>query len=236
LKPKIFVGTLHTCEGDFSECTRMIKDQVDVEVTHFVVSGQPEKAAHNTLWNAWNDVKDKYGLFIKVDADTVVRDVSTFSLIWAQFQAEPRLTGIQAPLHDYMTDGLINGLNCSSPKVIYSPTLDGLYCDRGVDSGHDLVYRNGQLPAGLVPAGFHCHRSTEEQAFHYGLHRALKNQVENMARVKSAWVKGRDRIRGMALIGQLMAPYFSRDNHNYSDPLFQQMFNEAQSSYDSWIP
>lgn len=234
MKPRIFVGTLYVCEGDYLECSRIIKAQKDVHVTHHIVVGMQEKAAHNALWDAWNSAKFDHDLFIKVDADTVVRDETTFSKIWSLFDAEPRLTGIQAPLHDYMTDDLIFGLNVSSPKVIYAPSLNGLYCDRGVDSGHDVVFRTDKLPPELVPAGYHCHYSTEMQAFHYGVHRSLKNQHDTMAKVRKAWKKSKDRVRGFALFGEAMASQFSNENHNYEDLFFQHSFDVAKKSYDEW--
>jgi hypothetical protein len=229
--PRVFVGTLYCKEGDFQEHCKMISLQRDVNISHHVIADLPEKDAHNSLWDAWNRSKTEYDLFVKIDADTVLRDEETIKRIWALFEGNPRLTGIQAPLHDYMTDGLINGLNCFSPKVIFNPTNDGLYCDRGVDTGHDQVLRQGQLPPELEPAGYHCHHATDKQAFHYGLHRALKGQADIMLRVQKAWLTHRDRIRGLALAGTAAAPYLW--NHNYNDPEFESEYQRLVKEFDA---
>jgi hypothetical protein len=75
---------------------------------------------------------------------------------------------------------------------------------------------------------------TDQQAFHYGVHRSLKGQHENVRRVKSAWLKHRDRARGFALIGSMVSHQFSKDlKFNYSDSRFVEAFQHADQHYDS---
>jgi hypothetical protein len=234
--PAIFVGTMYSGEGDFSQCCEAISNQTGVIVSHAVIADLPEKEAHNQLWQAWRDNKDTHDLFVKIDADTVLRTPETLRQIYDQFAKNPRVTGFQAPLHDYMTDGHINGLNAFSPKVIFNDTRDNLYCDRAVDTGHDIVLREKDLPIELVPAGLHCHHATEVQSFHYGVHRMLKGQTVTMDQVFNAWVKHRDRVRLFALVGAHMAPRFSSNRRcNYEDLEFQQAFDEATSRYDELV-
>ena len=230
--PKIFVGTLYCNEGDFVESCRLISMQQNVNITHHIVENMPEKEAHNSLWTAWNSVKDNYNLFIKIDADTVLCNENTISEIWKLFEGNSTLTGVQAPLIDYMTNSFINGLNCFSPKVIFNPSKDNLYCDRGVDVGNTNMLRKGQLPKELEPAGKHCFYANEKQAFHYGVHRALKNQREIIDLVHSAWMKNLDRIRGMALAGAKQVKNGSLLAHNYSDPQFENAYNECLRKYN----
>jgi len=231
MTPRVFIGTLYCREGDFEESSRLITVQEHVAITHHIIANLPEKDAHNILWNVWNSCKSEYDLFIKVDADTVLRDEFTVSRIWQLFAADPRVTAVQAPLFDYMTNSMINGLNCFSPRVIFNPSRDGLYCDRGVDTGHELVLRQGQLPKELEPAGLHCFHASEKQAFHYGVHRALKNQNDIIERVKIAWTKLADRTRGMALVGAQQVT-MGLHTHNYGDPEFERAFEECLRRYD----
>src|SRR6478609_159124 len=231
--PVIFVGTMHCGEGDFKECCKAIAAQRGVAITHTVIANQPEREAHNRLWQSWRDCKDSHDVFVKVDADTVLRSPDTLRLIYDQFKNDARVTGLQAPLHDYMTDGHINALNAFSPRVAFNDTKDDLYCDRAVDTGHDLVLREKLLPLDLVPAGNHCHFSSEIQAFHYGVHRMLKGQVNVMDRVFNAWSKHQDRVRLFALIGAHMANRFANNRrYNYTDPELVTSFDEATSRFD----
>lgn len=232
-RPRIFVGTMHACEGDFQMCIDMIRAQKDVIVNHFIVSGLREKEAHNALWRAWRAAQDSNDLFVKVDADTVLASPHTLSQIWQLFAANSRLTSVQAPLHDYMTNGFINGLNAFSPKVIFNDTQDELYCDR-VDTGHDIRIQSNEVPDCLKPAGLHCFHANDRQAFHYGVHRALKGQREVLARVRDAW--NGDRIRAFALIGAQMSPRFVQNRRfNYNDDEFQQAYEEAMTKYNQLV-
>lgn len=234
--PRIFVGTMHCGEGDFAECCKALAGQQGVEVTHVIIADLPEKEAHNRLWQAWRDAKTDHELFVKVDADTVLRSPDTLRVIHKQFSQDPRVTGLQAPLHDYMIDGHINGLNAFSPRVVFNDTKDDLFCDRAVDTGHDIVLREKLLPLDLVPAGYHCHHASEIQGFHYGIHRMLKGQVVTLDKVFNAWIVHRDRVRLFALVGAHMSTRFMNDRrYNYSDPELKAAYEEAVSRYDELV-
>lgn len=234
--PSVFVGTMFCGEGDFDECCKAITGQRGIAVTHVVIANQPEKEAHNLLWQAWRDAQSTHDVFVKVDADTVLRSPDTLRLIYDQFAGDPRVTGLQAPLHDYMTDGHINGLNAFSPRVTFNDTRDDLYCDRAVDTGHELVLREKLLPLDLVPAGNHCHFASDLQSFHYGVHRMLKGQVGTMDRVFNAWKRHRDRTRLFALVGAHMANRFvGNRRYNYTDQLLKEAYDEAVVRYNELV-
>jgi hypothetical protein len=232
IEPRIFVGTMHSGEGDFQECIDMIRKQKSVCITHILISGLPEKEAHNALWHAWRTHKNEHDLFVKVDADTILIDEGVLARIWRLYATNPRLTGVQAPLYDHMTDGPINGLNSFHPRVVFNDTQDDLYCDRRVDTNHDIVMRDETLPADLRPAGLHCTLANDRQAFHYGLHRALKNQAHIIARVHAAYERQRDRIRRFVLLGAAAAHNFeSGRKFNYQDPEFESAFALASQEF-----
>ena len=233
--PKIFVGTLHSDEADYSACLEMLQKQQNVEVTHHVVSGLSEIDAHNELWNEWRKHQQTHDFFVKVDADTVLRSDTTLSEINNEFLKNPDATGLQAPLHDYMTNELIDGLNAYRSIVTFNNTNDSLYCDRAVTINNSYVIRTN-LSSELVPAGFHCHHANELQGFHYGVHRMMKGQKDNVHKVIVAWDANRDRTRGFAMIGGLMAGRFFKDRRfNYTDVEFKAAYDEANSRYDEFM-
>jgi len=226
---------MYTQEGEFEGCLKQIRGQKGVIVAHVIISGLREKEAHNALWHAWRHQGSSHDVFVKVDADTVLASPNTLADIAALFKANPRVTGLQAPLQDYMTDSLINGLNAFSTKVVFNDTQDELYCDRQVDTNHDIVLREKDLPASLIPAGFHCWNSTDQQAFHYGVHRTLKGQKATIEKLQAAWERDHDQARAYALIGVRLAHRFATSRKfNYGDELFQATFEEAQRSYDEF--
>lgn len=232
---KVFVGTMSCGEGDFLACCQAIASQRGVQVEHLVIENLPEKEAHNKLWSEWRNRQRDFDLFVKVDADTVLVKDDILSQVMSIMENEPRITGIQAPLHDYFTDGFINGLNCFSPKVTFQDSADDLFCDRQVDVGHDIVMGSTQVPLTLQPAGLHCHQTTEIQAFHFGVHRALKNQHHILERVKRAWLQHKDKMRALVILGAQFSGQFAKTRRfNYGDKELLDMFDRAVSSYDGF--
>lgn len=222
-------------EGDFEQSSRAVHQQQGVSITHHIVEGLNEKDAHNSLWTAWREARGNHDLFVKVDADTVLRSDTTLLEIWDQFQKNSRVTGMQAPLHDYMTDDLLNGLNVCSSRVVFEETKDKLYCDRVTEVGQDIVLREVDLPLALVPVGFHCHHANERQAFHFGVHRALKNQHDVLNKVHHAWMNYDDRVRAFALIGARMASSFTTHRFNYCDDEFNAAFAATAANFDTLV-
>lgn len=234
MKPRIFIGTMYCGEGDYRACCEAIQQQEDVTVHQTVISNLDEKTAHNALWNAWRSERQTFDMFVKVDADTVLAHPKVLLSFWNMMQSNSRITGIQAPLLDYFTDGFINGLNCFSPKVTFLTTTDELYCDR-VDVDHDIVIKSKDVIDELKPAGYHCYQASELQSFHYGIHRKLKNQHQIINLVRSAWNRLRDRNRGFALLGAEVASNFAGGGFNYTDQKLLEAFKATHHRYDDLI-
>lgn len=234
--PKVWIGTMFCDEGDFAKSKESITNQAGVDVRHHVIVHMPEKEAHNALWRAWREFRDKnpQAIFVKVDADTVLRHKQVLSTIVDIFANNARVTGIQCPLDDYFTGGHINGLNCFGPKVIFNDTGDDLFCDRNVDVNHDVVLRAPDLPESLTPAAKHCMHATPTQAFHFGLHRMLKGQYHVIDQVRSMWKVHGDKIRGMALLGAKNAHTVGR-RFNYTDRDFVLLSYEVNKNYHKLI-
>lgn len=233
--PKVFVGTMRAGEGDFDKCCESVGSQQGVDVEQVIISGFSEKEAHNVLWEKWNAVKHEFDMFVKVDADTTLANNRTLQSFWELIQSNPRTTGIQAPLLDFFTDGYINGLNCFSPKVVFTTTKDPLYCDRGVESNHDIVISSQNVPNTLRPAGYHCYLATEKQAFRFGLHRKLKNQTGIISLTMNAFLRTNSKLRGFALVGAHVAESVGRGNVSYDNERFEQAFKAASKRYDELI-
>lgn len=219
--PRIFVGTLECGEAEFDDCCTAIRSQTDVHVVHHVVSNQPEHEAHGRLWNAWTQAKDDFDLFVKVDADTVLCRRTALAEI-AHLFSDPDVTGVQIQLHDYFTDQLISGLNAFSPAVAFRQASSRLFADHA-DFNHKRVLK-GSLVAHLAPIGWHCRNPHPRQAFHFGLHRALKKQQDILGRCARAWLGNRDEPRSWALLGAMAAGWRLRKHFDYGDARFEQAF------------
>lgn len=218
---RVFVGTLACGEAELPECRAAVAAQKGVSVTHHVIENLAELPAHNALWSAWSDAKVAHDLFVKIDADTVLARDTALAEIAALF-ADPDVTGAQILLHDYFTDRLIGGLNCFSRDVIFRQGTDRLFTDR-VDAGHRKVLK-GEPVRHLAPIGWHCRNPHPRQAFHFGLHRALKKQDDIVARCAQLWLLERDEARGWALAGALSVGWRLRRHFDYGDTRFESAF------------
>lgn len=222
--PRIFVGTLCCGEGDYDDCVNSVLRQSNVIVEHVIIRDLPEQEAHNELYVLWTLIKQSFDAFVKVDADTVLAHDNVLASYANMLSDNSRVTGIQAPLHDYFTDDMINGLNCYTPSVVFSSS-PVLYCDR-TDTNHDIVLKAKDVVSELKPAGYHCHKASDVQAFHFGYHRGLKNQHDVMNRVILAWQKHKDHKRALAIAG-FNAAKTCTHNADYSSVEFKEMFDIA---------
>ena len=224
--PRIFVGTLHVDEAEFDACKAALAAQVDVRVTHHVISGLPELEAHNSLWSTWNGVKTEFDLFVKIDADTVLMHEDALICVWRLFEHDCDVTGPQIPILDYYTDRLIVGLNCFTPTVIFTPAQSRLHCDR-VDTNHKKVLRDEQV-TDLTPIAWHGQEPALEQAFHFGLHRGRKKQWGLLSKVAVAWLEKGGAGRLWALAGAHAASRWWPHRTDYKSTAFRRRFDRAQ--------
>ena len=223
--PRIFVGTMYSGEAEFDLCCEAVANQSGVQVTHHVISHMPEMEAHNELWVSWEKVKSEYDLFAKIDADTVLISEYALQSVWNLFSQNSRVTGAQILLHDYFTDKLIAGLNFFSPKVEFSYSTNRLLPDR-VDKNHDIILKGDEV-SHLSPIGWHCKAPNSKQAFHFGLHRALKRQDDVIEALSKAWLVYKDDARAWAISGVLAANFWMRKSFDYDNERFS-------LAYEKW--
>lgn len=240
------MGTLACGEGDFAACVTMIRSQRSVEVEHVVILDRPEPEAHSELWQLFDSAKADFTCLVKVDADTVLATNDALSQICTLFEKIPRLTGLQLPLHDQFTGHLIAGLNAFRPGVRFRTDVDPLFCDR-VDSGHDVVLKcrpahveafadevavasGERIVVPDIPIGFHCHSANLRQAFHFGLHRALKRQHNIIETVAEAHRRAPDPLREAVIAGAAAARNFA-GGASYTDVEFKHAFARFEASH-----
>lgn len=217
-KKKVLVTTLECGEADFQRCVDAIKAQKNVILVHQVISSFSEKEAHEKLIESWNAQLKAFNAFVKIDADTVLRhDTIIEKTVDLMLLHEAAAT--QSPLHDFFTDGPINGLNCYAPsKNTFGNAVNELYCDRSITHNAIVLYGKN-MSEDINPAGDHCKYCNEFQAFHFGVHRGMKSQENTMRLVKRAYEKLGDIRRAMALEGFRLASEFKTNKlgFNYRD-------------------
>src|SRR5207244_7805729 len=88
---------------------------------------------------------------------------------------------------------------------------------------HGVVLK-GEPVRRLAPIGWHCRAPHPCQAFHFGRHRALKEQEAMIARCAGVWLVERDDARAWALAGAMSAGAL-RHHVDYGDAGFQAAFS-----------
>jgi len=232
---RVWVGTMYSGESEYEDSKRSVSQQTGVDISHFLIEGKSEHDAAVLLYSTWESLKSNYDFFVQVDADTILRHPRVIEQMYHSIKDSHEYTSVQAPLHDFLTDSHIMGLNGYMPSIRWvTDTTDKLYTDR-CHVGN--ITKISGLPESLIPAGLHASQPTDMQAYHFGVHRGLKNQIGRREQVFSAWCRsGYDMKRGLALLGfHDSKKYYMNGGFNYIDSLFITRFQFVKSNYENLI-
>ncbi|WP_136810720.1 hypothetical protein [Desulfosediminicola flagellatus] len=237
---KIFVGVLHTYENEYERCMQCIKRQIDCDFEIFEFHNLKNKQAHDALYSTFMDMSDEFEIMIKVDADMVLTRDTYFKEVSHVFQENPLVDRVYVAVHDYFTDRLIMGLNAFRNTVKWEKNnKEDLFVDiRPI--AHGIKIKDFE---NLAPAAWHCPDSSPFQAFHFGVHKAIKaiqpgravlhsaggaRHWSNIAALKSAFEQKYDISRGYALLGAeygLRAQIYP-ENLDYDDETLHRQFEK----------
>lgn len=168
--PRILIGTLHVDENEFDACKRALAEQTYTNRVHHVISGQPNAEAHRQLYRYIMENRDNYDLFIKLDADMVLRTPQTLAQIVKEFEKAPDLDHAVFLVHDWISGLSIIGMHVFSNRVSWNITEEQLFVDPDPQRpGQKKVFT--QSPS---PVANHSPDPTPAQAFRFGVHRSSK--------------------------------------------------------------
>lgn len=168
--PRILIGTLHVDENEFDACKEALSAQTYTSRVHHVISGQPNAEAHRQLYRHFMDNRDDYELFIKLDADMVLRTPQTLAQIVGEFEKAPDLDHAVFLVHDWISDLSIIGMHVFSNRVSWDMTDEQLFVDPDPQRpGQKKIFTQSPSPVAL-----HSPDPTPGQAFRFGVHRSSK--------------------------------------------------------------
>jgi hypothetical protein len=168
--PRILVLTLYTGEREFERSLDSLRVQTCTSWEHKVFEFLPNKAAHEALQREVTRRSDDFDLFVKLDADMVFRERHALERIAELFRAQPDVDHTRSVVRDWFSDSLVMGLHIWSNRVRWEPSDERLFVDTAP------VYPGRRLTLWSAPAPFvdHSPDPAPQQAFHFGVHRALK--------------------------------------------------------------
>jgi hypothetical protein len=211
-KPRILIGTLYVDEKERDSCERALAIQGYSSWNHRVFAGLENREAHRQLYQYFMDNRDKYELFIKLDADMVLRSPDSLALIVNEFENTDNLDHAVFHVKDWMSGLQIIGLHVFSNRVSWRLTDEQLFVDPDpVCPGIKKLVVD--FPS---PIADHSPDPSPFQAFRFGAHRASKIlqsgrlwidcaqadfQWQMLTNIHDCWQREGDRRRVLALLG-----------------------------------
>ncbi|MEM6843543.1 MAG: hypothetical protein AAF632_15045 [Bacteroidota bacterium] len=237
---KILVGIMHCIENELDECIASLQSQTHKEHDHFIIRNLPNKEAHMELYQTFMNAADEYQLFIKLDADMVLHRDTYLEEVVKEFCSDPDLTLLQVAVHDFFTNQLIFGLH-NYRNTMRWENRPNLFTDK-----QHITKKTINDSSRLAPAAFHCPNPSRFQAFHFGIHKAVKvMQIgdspknlsarnihwENLLRTKAHYRKTKDLRLGYAVLGAEIAfKYrFSHQQVDFNNLQLQQSFDRIKA-------
>ena len=211
--PRLLICTLYCGENEFEKCVASINAQSFKNWEHTVIKNLPNKEAHDTLYRGIMARRNEFDLFMKLDADMVFRDENSLQKAVDLFLNTPELDNAEMAVHDWFPDSLTMGVHVFSNRVWWSPNSEDLF----VDPLPHIPGKRLLLWGAPAPIVDHCPDPSPFQAYHYGVHRALKtiqtgrllsfdpfasgDLWRDFKRTWAHFLKARDRRLGFALLG-----------------------------------
>lgn len=127
----ILIGILYSNEPQYHLCTKSIENQrYDHNFDYFVISGLSKQEAHDKLYERFSLNNDSYDIFIKLDADMIIKRSDFFNYIHNLFTKNVNLDWVRILVFDEFLQSNISGLNIYSKNVKWSKNLDNYFTDR----------------------------------------------------------------------------------------------------------
>ena len=226
-------------ENEFQECIQKLKKQIEVSITYFVVSGKPNKEAHDELYNTFMLRASEAEIFLKLDADMILSHHHILEQMSNYLKSNKPIMRLTVAVHDIISDQLVCGMHAWQNTMTWNSRDSNLYTDRS-PLPHGKYAIDYKL---IAPAARHCPNPSPFQAFHYGMHRGIKltdsitlfssdgvflphyNYYKNTV---NAYKKEQLYIRILALIGfeVAIAGRLSIDDVNYTNKRANALFLE----------
>lgn len=166
---RILVVTLYSGENELNESINSVKSQKGLDIKHEVIENLPKQLAHQNLYRIFNDNRDKYDYFAKLDADMKFSHPNSLSNILRNFSSDVDV--LSCTVHDGITNMDMQSFNVFSSRCKFQPeNNDALFTDRvEIDyPGKHLSYVDAERNV------LHAFNPSDFQAFMFGVHRALK--------------------------------------------------------------
>lgn len=214
---KVLVITMFSDENEYESNKNSVSDQkASFQIKQCFIENKKNLEAHNELYKIIMDKAKSFDYFIKLDADMILTNKTALSeLIRMAVDSNSDIFSI--PVHDYMTNQMIWGVNVYKSGVKWKLGTENLFTDQQhLDGNFHISKKRLLLKDSLVS---HASMPSDFQAFAFGVHRAAKviqadssipllghafGQFKTLKDVYLNYMNNKNRSLGLALIGAYM--------------------------------
>lgn len=238
--PRVLAGILYTIENEYEDCIKALSNQQNACVEYFILNNLPKKVAHDTLYKNFEDRCDDFDFFVKVDADMVIENEDLFFQVSKLFKQHLQIKMITVPVWDFFSGRLINGMHFFRNDVRWNRTeLEQVFTDDAPVPKKEIFQARN-----LAPAALHCPDPSPFQAFHYGMHKAIKLvsaldkkterklqrhfHFRNILYLEDRFKKTKDQriLLSLAGVSSVLAGDLKLFHINYNDPYAKNYFEK----------
>jgi hypothetical protein len=231
---KIFVGILYSGENEYDECKTSIETQSYFNYDLYCYEFLPKLDAHRTLYHDFLNQRNNFDILIKIDADMVLTSDLLFEKIIQKFNQNNWMDVLGIAILDFFSGGYINGLNSYRNTVKWELDPGNVNADKVIVEKDHYFFDEKEL----APAAYHCKNPSKLQAFHFGVHRAIKvfapkHGTTHFALLEKTWknfLHTKDVRIGLAVLGAelVYAGQFNKEDVDYTNPKVRNVLEDYQ--------
>lgn len=242
---KVLVGTLFSGENEIQSCKKSVANQSYPKnlVEHVVIEYLPKKEAMDTLYRTFlNSDKD---ILVKLDADMILADQDFIANAVRVFKHNESISMLQCSLTDFYSGEEMQGINVYSKDMVWESTVqDRLFTDKTKTPKDSRKIEWSKFTRSV----FHSPNPTAFQAFHFGVHRAIKareaalagesgrasEQLMYIERTYRHYAKRKDPRLLYSSVGAELAMYgkYNIEHLDYTNPELESIFENEIKSID----
>jgi hypothetical protein len=247
--PRLLILTLHSGEAALPVLRAQLAAQSFQDLQHEIISGLPNRAAHEQLYGTIMREASSFELFLKLDADMTLRTQTALADAVEATHAHPHSRHFAFPVWDCFTESETLGVHLFRSGVTWPPIRDDLFVDPDPENAPAIHWKGPPAPFvnhGELASDFEC--------FCFGVHKFLKvaqrgrtndvlqskrhkyfRHMENCARIRDLCrATGAERHR-LALAGVLWAMDHPDVATMPAKAELQGSFEREICGDDSWI-
>lgn len=215
---RLLILTLSSGEAALPLLLRRLAEQSFQDFEHEVISGLPNRAAHNHLYRTIMRRASEFDLFLKLDADMTLRAPTSLAEAVRAADHHPEAQHVAFHVWDCFTEEETLGVHIFRSGVSWGEITDDLFVDPDPPNATQILWEGPPAPFvnhGEVVSDFEC--------FAFGVHKLLKaaqrgrtpgvgqkphkyyRHMRNCARIRDLYRETRARRHMLALAGVIWA-------------------------------